>query len=165
MQTSLPSSSFVERFHRLSVASVGHWPSTEPQVTEEEIKVLIEQGTEAGTFEEAEQEMVERVFRLGDRPVNALVTPRPDIVWLDLRTPRRDRKIMESAHSRFPVCQGGLDNVLGMLHVTDLLGRSLSGQALTDRIVATTRICARKHPWFERFWVVQKRHPHGAGGR
>jgi putative hemolysin len=50
---------------------LGIEPSTDPQVTEEEIKVLIEQGTEAGTFEEAEQDMVERVFRLGDRPVNA----------------------------------------------------------------------------------------------
>lgn len=114
----------------LRVLGIG--PSTEPQVTEEEIKVLIEQGTEAGTFEEAEQDMVERVFRLGDRPVNALVTPRPDIVWLDLEGSAEEnrQKIMESAHSRFPVCQGGLDNVLGMLHVTDLLGRSLSGQAL-----------------------------------
>jgi len=69
--------------------------------------------------------MVERVFRLGDRPVNALVTPRPDIVWFDLEdSAKRTDKIMESAHSRFPVCQGGLDNVLGMLHVTDLLGCS-----------------------------------------
>jgi len=76
---SLPSSSFVE-LPQTSVAS-GHWPFHRAQVTEEEIKVLIEQGTEAGTFEEAEQDMVERVFRLGDRPVNALVTPRPDIVW------------------------------------------------------------------------------------
>jgi len=67
--------------------------------------------------------MVERVFRLGDRPVNALVTPRPDIVWFLEDSAKRTDKIMESAHSRFPVCQGGLDNVLGMLHVTDLLGR------------------------------------------
>src|SRR4028118_1407214 len=76
--------------------------------------------------------MLERVFRLGDRPVNALMTPRPDIVWLDLEDSAEEnrQKMMESAHSRFPVCQGGLDNVLGVLHVTDLLGRSLSGQPL-----------------------------------
>lgn len=72
---------------------IGIGPSTEPQVTEEEIKVLIEQGTEAGMFEEAEQNMVERVFRLGDRPVSALMTPRPDIVWLDLEdTPKKTAK-------------------------------------------------------------------------
>ena len=111
---------------------LGIEPSTDPQVTEEEIKVLIEQGTEAGTFEPAEQNMVERVFRLGDRPVSALMTPRPDIIWLDLEdsTEENRQKIINSCHSRFPVCQGGLDNVLGAIHVTDLLGRSLAGQPL-----------------------------------
>ncbi len=114
------------------VRLIGIRPSTAPQVTEEEIKVLIEQGTEAGTFEEAEQDMVERVFRLGDRPVSALMTPRPDIVWLDLEDSALEnrQKMMDSGHSRFPVCQGGLDNVLGVMHVTDLLARSLSGQPL-----------------------------------
>ena len=116
----------------LVVRLMGIRPSTDPQVTEEEIRVLIEQGTEAGTFEVAEQDMVERVFRLGDRPVSALMTPRPDIVWLDLEdTPEENRqKILDSCHSRFPVCQEGLDNVLGISHVTDMLERCLSGQAL-----------------------------------
>jgi len=114
------------------VRLLGIRPSTAPQITEEEIKVLIEQGTEAGTFEEAEQDMVERVFRLGDRPVNALMTPRPDIVWLDLEDSAEENreKMVDSSHSRFPVCQGDLDNVLGVIHVTDLLGRSLSGLPL-----------------------------------
>jgi putative hemolysin len=111
---------------------MGIVPSTEPQVTEEEIKVLIEQGTEAGTFEEAEQEMVERVFRLGDRRVSALMTPRPDLVWLDLEDSVEEnrQKMLGSGHSRFPVCQGGLDNVLGLVHVTDMLSRNLTGQEL-----------------------------------
>jgi putative hemolysin len=111
---------------------LGITASTEPQVTEEEIKILIEQGTEAGTFEEAEQDMVERVFRLGDRPVSYLMTPRPDIVWLDLDdTPEENRqKMVDSAYSRYPVCQGGLDNVLGVIPVTDLLARSFRGQPL-----------------------------------
>src|SRR6478672_2865644 len=107
-------------------------PSTEPQVTEEEIKVLIEQGTEAGTFEEAEQDMVERVFRLGDRRVSALMTPRPDMVWLDLDDSAENnrQRMIDSAYSRFPVCQGGIDNMLGIVHVTDLLSRSLASQPL-----------------------------------
>ncbi len=111
---------------------LGIKPSTEPQVTEEEIRVLIEQGTEEGTFEEAEQDMVERVFRLGDRPVNYLMTPRPDIVWLDLEdSPEENRqKIVDSAYSRYPVCQGGLDNVLGIIPVTDLLARSFRGEQM-----------------------------------
>jgi putative hemolysin len=111
---------------------LGIQPSTEPLVTEEEIRVLIEQGTEEGTFEEAEQDMVERVFRLGDRPVSALMSPRPDIVWLDLEdTPEENRqKIIESGYSRYPISQGGLDNVLGILPVTDLLARSFCGQPM-----------------------------------
>ncbi|MBD2163978.1 HlyC/CorC family transporter [Calothrix membranacea FACHB-236] len=111
---------------------LGITPSTEPQVTEEEIKILIEQGTEAGTFEEAEQDMVERVFRLGDRPVSAFMTPRPDIVWLDLEdSPEENReKMVDSAYSRYPVCQEGLDNVLGVIPVTDLLARSFKGEPL-----------------------------------
>ncbi|MDH6062968.1 hemolysin family protein [Umezakia ovalisporum] len=105
------------------VRGLGMKPYVEPAVTEEEIKILIEQGTEAGTFEEAEQDMVERVFRLGDRPATSFMTPRPDIVWLDLEdSPAQNRqKIIDSGYSRYPVCQGGLDNVLGIITVTDLL--------------------------------------------
>lgn len=127
-----PAVSLLSASTDLVLRIIGIGPSTDPQVTEEEIKVLIEQGTEAGTFEEAEQDMVERVFRLGDRPVNALMTPRPDIVWLDLEDTAEEnrKKMMDSCHSRFPVCQGGLDNVLGLMHVTDLLNRTLSGQPL-----------------------------------
>ncbi|AFZ27719.1 CBS domain-containing protein [Cylindrospermum stagnale PCC 7417] len=116
----------------LVLRMLGITASTEPQVTEEEIKILIEQGTEAGTFEEAEQDMVERVFRLGDRPVSAFMTPRPDIVWLDLEDPPEEnrQKMVESAYSRYPVCQEGLDNVLGIIPVTDLLARSFRGDSL-----------------------------------
>lgn len=116
----------------LVVKLMGIKPSSEPQVTEEEIKVLIEQGTEAGTFEEAEQDMFERVLRLGDRPVSALMTPRPEIVWLDLEDSAEANrlKMINSAHSRLLVCQGELDNVLGVVQVTDLLSRALSGERL-----------------------------------
>ena len=111
---------------------LGITPSAEPQVTEEEIKILIEQGTEAGTFEEAEQDMVERVFRLGDRPVTSFMTPRPDIVWLDLEDPPEEnrQKMTESGYSRYPICQEELDHVLGIIPVTDLLARSLRNEPL-----------------------------------
>lgn len=106
--------------------------SSEPLVTEEEIKVLIQQGTEAGMFEVAEQDMVERVFRLGDQPVSALMTPRPDIVWLDLNDPMEEnrRKMATISHNRFPVCQDELDNVLGVMQVNDVLAQSIAGKAL-----------------------------------
>ncbi|NJL40301.1 MAG: HlyC/CorC family transporter [Leptolyngbyaceae cyanobacterium RM2_2_4] len=106
--------------------------SDEPLVTEEEIKVLIRQGAEAGTFEIAEQDMVERVFRLGDQRVASLMTPRFDITWLDINDSAEvnRQKMIESRHSRFPVCQDGLDHVLGVANVTDLLARSLLNQPL-----------------------------------
>ena len=116
----------------LVVRLMGIEPSTDPQVTEEEIKVLIEQGTEAGTFEAAEQDMLNRVFRLGDRRVSALMTPRPEIVWLDLDDSAETNRqvIIDSAHSRFPVCQGELDSVLGIIQVNNLLARCLTNQPL-----------------------------------
>lgn len=105
---------------------------SEPLVTEDEIKVLLEQGREAGMFEAAEQDMVERIFRLDDQPISALMTPRPDIVWLNLNSSADENrlKITQSDHSRFPVCQNTLDNVLGVVHITDLLARSMSGEPM-----------------------------------
>ncbi|MBW4515053.1 MAG: hemolysin family protein [Timaviella obliquedivisa GSE-PSE-MK23-08B] len=100
--------------------------SDEPQITEEEIKVLMRQGTAEGTFDAAEQDMIERVFSLGDEPVSALITPRLDIVWLDLNDSLEvnRQKMTESRHSRYPVCQESLDDVLGIIHVKDLLAQN-----------------------------------------
>ena len=114
---------------------IGMRPSNEPPITEEEIKLLIGQGTLAGVFEEAEQEMLERVFRLGDRRVGVLMTPRKRVTWLDINDPpeKNRRIIARSTHSRFPVCQGKLSNTLGIVHVRDLLVRSLAGRPLDLR--------------------------------
>ncbi len=102
---------------------MGIQPSTEPPVTEEEIQLLINQGTKAGVFEEAEQDMVEGVFSLGDSRVYSLMTPRADIVWIDITDSQDEirRKISESPYSRFPVCQDSLDTVLGIVKARDLL--------------------------------------------
>jgi magnesium and cobalt exporter, CNNM family len=111
---------------------LGIKPSTEPSVTEEEIRALIEEGARSGMFEEAEREMVERVFRLGDRRVGAVMTPRTEIVWLDSEAPPEEIRdtIMGSAHSRFLVAQGSLDNVLGIVQAKDLLVHFLGQQAV-----------------------------------
>ena len=97
--------------------------STEPPVTEEEIKVLIEQGTQAGVFEETEQDLVKSVFRLADRRVGALMTPRRDIDWIDANAPPSEiRRLMsKSLYSRFPVCEGAVDNVIGVVKAKDYL--------------------------------------------
>jgi len=109
---------------------LGVRPSTEPPVTEDEIEVLIEQGTQAGVFEESEQDMMTSVLRLGDRSISTLMTPRQDIAWLDIDDSPNEirRKITESTHSRFPVGHGSLDVILGIVHAKDLLVSSLCGQ-------------------------------------
>jgi putative hemolysin len=106
--------------------------TTDPPVTEEEIHVLLDQGTQAGVFEEAEQDMVAGVFSLNDRRVYSLMTPRTEILWLDVRDTIEEisKKISESHFSRFPVCQGSLDNVLGIVKARELLTRSLAGQPI-----------------------------------
>jgi putative hemolysin len=102
----------------------------EPPVTEEEIKTLVQKGTEAGVFEESEQDLVEAVFGLGDRSARSLMTPRSQIVWLDLNDSLEQirEKISESGHSRFPVGMGSLDQVKGMVQAKDLLASSLAGK-------------------------------------
>lgn len=105
-------------------------PEQETPVSEEEIKLLLQQGTRAGAFELAEQEMVEHVFRLGDATVEALMTPRPGVVWLDLDDPAEEarRVVATGGHSRFPVARGDLDHVQGMVYAKDLLADGLDGR-------------------------------------
>jgi putative hemolysin len=93
--------------------------------TEEAIQVLMQEGAKAGVFEETELEIVKRVLRFGDRRARGLMTPRNDIVWIDLADPPEEirRKVIGSPHSRFPVCDQSLDNLLGIVHVKDLLGQ------------------------------------------
>jgi putative hemolysin len=107
----------------------------EPPVTEEEIQLLIDQGTQAGVFEEAEQDMVEGVFSLGDQRVYSLMTPRTDIVWLDINDSIEEirDKIANCEFSRFPVRQGSLDIILGIVKARDLLVPSLGHEEIKLR--------------------------------
>jgi putative hemolysin len=111
----------------LGLRLLGVKESDEPPVTEEEIRVLLQQGTDFGIFEEAEQDLMESVFRFGDRRVDAIMTPHTEITWLDLDEPfsQSIEKIMSSRYTRFPVAKGGLDNVMGVLMTKDLLHKSL----------------------------------------
>ena len=122
-----------------AIKVLGIKPSEEPPVTEEEIQLLIDQGTEAGIIQEAEQDMVEGIFSLSDSRVYSLMTPRTEITWLDIADSPDDirRKITESPYSRFPVCQDSLDQVLGIVKARDLLshpGLSAEGFKLKERL-------------------------------
>jgi len=107
----------------LGLKIMGMSPSKDPPITEDEIKGLIEQGTQVGVFDAVEQDMVEGVFRLNDRSINAIMTPRTEIEWLDANDTPEEllKQIMASSHSRFPVAQSSLDNVVGILNAKDVL--------------------------------------------
>jgi len=91
-------------------------------VTEEEIKAIISEGTEQGTIEEAEQEIIERVFHLGDRTITSLMTHRSDIIWFDLydNEVAIKEKILKQPHSVYPICDGQIDNIKGVVSIKDL---------------------------------------------
>jgi putative hemolysin len=92
------------------------------QVTEEEIKAIISEGTEQGTIEEAEQEIIERVFHLGDRTITSLMTHRSDIIWFDLydNEVAIKEKILKQPHSVYPICDGQIDNIKGVVSIKEL---------------------------------------------
>jgi putative hemolysin len=94
----------------------------EDAVTEEEIKTLITEGAEAGTIDEAEQEIIERVFHLGDRNITSLMTHRSDIIWfgLDDNEDKIKQKILQEPHSMYPICDGEIDNIQGVVSIKDL---------------------------------------------
>jgi len=100
----------------------------QPAITEEEIRMLIDQGTTAGVIEVEEQDIVERVFYLGDQKTEAIMTPRAEIVWLDIDDAPEDigAKITSGPFSIFPVCQGRLDRVIGIIQSKDVLSCSMS---------------------------------------
>jgi len=98
-------------------------PSADPSVTEEEIKLLIDKGTQEGTLQEFEQDTIERVFRLADRRVSVLMTHRADIISLNINESEEEskKKIAYYKYSYFPVVKDTMDNILGVIRVKDLL--------------------------------------------
>jgi putative hemolysin len=107
----------------------------EPSVTDEEIKLLMQQGTESGQFHPTEKSIVDMALRLGDRRVSALMTPRTQVEWLDLKDPidQTKQKIRESHYSRFPVAEGGRRHIVGVVEVKDLLAAELAGRGFDVR--------------------------------
>lgn len=103
--------------------------------TEEEIEFLVRESAAGGAIEAAERDMVRRVFRLNDYPARILMTPRMDMVWVDINEPIESlrRTVLESPHSRFPVCDGSPDDVLGVVQAKDLLGHDLVGRPFDIR--------------------------------
>lgn len=110
----------------------GRYQPGEQSVTEEEVKAVVLEGAEAGALEHEERHMIERVLRLADKPVRALMTPRNDVAWLDRAATPEETSAMLRAHgvTRFVVADRRIDNVVGVVVTKDLLDQSLEGLPL-----------------------------------
>lgn len=95
----------------------------EEAVTEEEIKALLKMGNESGTFDDEEREMIDSVFAFDDRSAREVMVPRREVIAIDIDDPFEDLidEILESRHSRIPVYEGNIDNIIGVLHVKDVM--------------------------------------------
>ena len=109
---------------------LGAKKSSDPSITEEEIRVLMEQGADEGVFDRAEQELVTNIFRLDNRKVAAAMTPRKDIVALDLDDPPAlNHDVLQNHHfNHFPVCRGSVEQIVGVLHAKRVLDKLLAGE-------------------------------------
>ena len=106
-----------------AISSLFKIKANDSPVTEEEIKAIISEGTETGAIEEKEQEIIERVFHLGDRNITSLMTHRSDIVWMDVHCKVADikQKMREVVHTSYPLCEGVVDNIKGIVSIKDIL--------------------------------------------
>lgn len=113
-------------------------------VSEEEIRIMLRQSSQAGIIEETEREMVEGIFRLGDWPVKTIMTPRHQIKWLDINATQEEiqHQLYDSPHARLPVCDGDLDNVLGVVHAKNLLSNRLENNEFNLDEIMTNPIFA-----------------------
>jgi len=115
---------------QLVLRSFGVSERIEPSVTQEEINLMLAEGSSAGVIEQHEHQMVRNVFRLDDRQIASLMVPRSDVVYFDVNEPLEEnlKRFEESDHSRFPVVRGGWDDVLGVANARQLLAQSLRGE-------------------------------------
>lgn len=102
----------------------------EQSVTQEEINLMLAEGSESGVIEQHEHQMVRNVFRLDDRQIASLMVPRGEIIYFDVEEPLEEnlKRLEQSDHSRFPVLRGGWDNVLGVATARELLAQALRGE-------------------------------------
>jgi putative hemolysin len=124
-----PVVSFLSGSTNLALRLLGAAASRQSPVSEDEIRLLMEQGTRAGVFDEAERRLVHNVLMLDERTIASQMTPRLDVVFVDLNDPLEESlgKISASRHSRFPVCRGGADDIVGVVHAKDILARKVAG--------------------------------------
>lgn len=140
-------------------------PSTEPTITEEEITQMIEQGVYSGVVDEIEQDMVEQIFSLGDMRLGDILTPRTQLVWIDLEDSFEEniQKMNQSRHSKFPVGKGSLDQFLGIIHTKDVFSKLVKGEPFTlEECVQDTLVLPEPMKVFQALEALKKSGQHEA---
>lgn len=107
-------------------------PNKEPMVSEEEVQMLLHEGTQVGVFDIAEKDIVERTLKLGDKRIPTLMTSRKEITWFDIDSAFKTirKKIIDSPYAYYPVCRNNLDKVLGVVRAEDMLRTFLADEKL-----------------------------------
>lgn len=147
-----PFVSFLSLSTNFTLMFVGINPNKENIVTEDEVRTLIEQGTEEGTFEKTEQDMVDKIFRLSDQKAYALMTPRTQMIWLDLEESLEENLaiITENPDTIFPVAKNSLDEFVGILYTKDLLKLALAGEPISlEKCIHTPMFIPKSMPSFK----------------
>lgn len=147
-----PFVSFLSLSTNFTLMFIGINPNKENIVTEDEVRTLIEQGTEEGTFEKTEQDMVDKIFRLSDQKAYALMTPRTQMIWLDLEESLEENLaiITENPDTIFPVAKNSLDEFVGILYTKDLLKLALAGEPISlEECIHTPMFIPKSMPSFK----------------
>ena len=120
---------------------------TDDTVTEEEIKLMIEEGREDGTIEQEEEDIIKRVFKLDDQKVESIMTPRNEIIWIDLEDDREVNKvkIIESKRSIFPISSGELDDFIGVVQAKDILSIMFSNEEFDVHKIVKEPLVVSEH--------------------
>ena len=125
-----PAVRFGDASAALALRAFGIEAGEKPQVSDEDVMLMIRQGAKKGVFESVEYEMISRIFRMSDKRASSMMTPRREIEWLDLERPDEElvARIKASGRSRFPVARGSLDELQGVVRSLDLVNFSLSSK-------------------------------------
>lgn len=146
----LPAVTFLSFSTKAVLRLFGAENAPEQGVTEEEIRLVLAEGTASGAVEEEEKDLIERIIDLGERTVGRVMTPRTRVVWIDTEAPGQENfdLILQSGYSRFPVCTGSLDKVLGVVHVKDMLRSEMKRNSFDPAKVLRSTLFVPQHASF-----------------
>jgi len=155
----LPAVALLDLATRLVLTLIGIDRVQREVVSEAEVRTLIAEGMEHGVFHPSEGAMVGRVLRFADRPVRSIMTPRADMIWIDRDADRDEiaRMVRDGGHTRLPIGRGSQDEIIGMVHIRDLLNLALSGKPVRlDGVIAQMPAIYEAIPVLQSLEILRK---------